>query len=67
MDRHGVTSCYEIIPNAVSWFTGAAVQDDDDDDEAEDDDEEQENEAPRATPGKGGNEGHRASRRCAGC
>ena len=31
----------ELIPNAVSWYTGDAVEDDEDDDEDDDDDDDE--------------------------
>ena len=67
----------EIIPNAVSWFTGAAMQEDegeeededeDGDDEDEDDDEEEEEEEVVVAPkgGKKGGKGRGAPRGGAG-
>jgi len=54
----------EIIPNAVAWFTGAAVEDEgeeeeeeeeeDEGEEEDDEEEEEEEEAPRAKGKKGG-------------
>ena len=64
----------DIIPNAVSWFTGAAMQDEeeeeeedeDGDDEDGDEDEEEEEDAPPAKGSKKGGKGRPAPRGGAG-
>jgi len=59
----GHTIRTSIIPEAILWFTGDAVDDDDyedgdeDDEDEEDDDEEEEEEEPVAAPARGGKGG----------